>query len=317
MSGEVPRTRSNEGKCCDAILRVLEHRLKAKRADLHFPEKADRTEKRVDLCASLGTVRYVFEHTRIEPFEEATEIGEDFRKFVTPIEERLSGVLRGPALYDLVLPQDHRFAGGGRSKRKRITRAQDALFEWVSKDAPRLYEQALAAGIYQRRVSVTRRFPDLFSYAARLHCTLLGPPSEASAGMFAVFRTPDRNLEEQRYVRLCRALEDKCPKLQQCKERGARTILILENDDIPNSNSAVDRAALDQASEGRTDLPDEIYLVQTKLPELWHVWPMNSAADTHFPNDFNSECKAFQTKHLKGLVGKSNLNYQCNVCLGE
>ena len=317
MRGDMPRTQSNEGKCCDAILRVLEHRLKAQRADLHFPEKADRTEKRVDLCARLGADRYVLEHTRIEPFEDATGIGEDFRKFVTPIEERFSEVLRGPALYDLVLPQDHRFAGGGRSKRKRITRAQDTLVEWVSNDAPRLHEQALAAGIYQRRVSVTRGFPDLFSYAARLHCTLLGPPSEAEAGIFAVIRTPDHNLEEQRYERLCRALEDKCSKLQHCKERGAWTILILENDDIPNSNSVVDRAALNRALEGRTDLPDEIYLVQTKLLELWHVWPMNSAAETHFPNDFNTECKAFHPKHLKELVCESDPNYQCNVCLGK
>ena len=93
------QTQRNEGKCCDAVLRVLEHRLNTQRADLHVPDRADRTEKRVDLCARLGANRYVLEHTRIDPFEEAVTISEDFSDFVTPIEERLSGVLPGPALH--------------------------------------------------------------------------------------------------------------------------------------------------------------------------------------------------------------------------
>ena len=308
------QTQRNEGKCCDAVLRVLEHRLNTQRADIHVPDRADRTEKRVDLCVGLGANRYVLEHTRIDPFEEAVTIGEDFSDFVTPITEHLSRVLPGPALHILLLPQDHRFDCGGRGTSKRIAKARDDVVEWVSDEAPRLYQQALTDGLYFRHVSAVREIPNL--YPVHLNCTLTGPPSETVTGVFGVSRTTDYDLEEQRFERLRRALADKCPKLQRCKERGARTVLILEDYDIANSNSIVVREALNRVAEERTDPPDEIYLVETKV-NTWHIWPMNSAAVECFPRDFDIECKEIESTGLDDLMCNRNSSSQCDVCLGH
>ena len=308
------QTQRNEGKCCDAVLRVLEHRLNTQRADLHVPDRADRTEKRVDLCARLGANRYVLEHTRIDPFEEAVTISAHFSDFVTPIEERLSGVLPGPALHSLLLPQDQRFDRGGRGIRKRTAKAQADVVEWVSDEAPRLYQQALAAGLYFRHVSAVREFPNMWT--VHLNCTLTGPPSETVTGDFRVDRTTNYDPEEQRFKRLPKALAGKCPKLQRCKERGARTVLVLEDDNIADSNSVVVREALNRVAEERTDLPDEIYLVETKV-NTWHMWPMNSAADACFPRDFDIECKNIESMGLDDLMCKRNSSFQCDVCLGH
>ncbi len=77
-------------------------------------------------------------------------------------------------------------------------------------------------------------------------------------------------MEAQRSARLQRALEHKCPKLQRCKEDGARTVLILEDSDLFLSNYALIGDGLAGLLEGRPDLPDEVYLVETAL-DRWVV----------------------------------------------
>ena len=311
------QTRRNEGKCCDAVLRVLEHRLNTQRTDLHVPDRADRTSQRVDVCVALGGERYVLEHTRIEPFVGATETGVFLGEFMDPIKERLSAPLPGPALYGLELPQDPRFDRGGRGSQRRIAKAQEALAEFVSAEAPSLYERALASG--RRGMAFTaQEVPSLtrYYYLARLTCSITGKPSATDTGQFGAVRIVDDNLEEQRIERLRKALADKCPKLQHCKDRGARTVLVLEDDDIANSNSVVVREALNRAGEERTDLPNEIYLVETKV-NTWYMWPMNSAAVACFPRDFDIECKALESTDLDDLMCKRNSSFQCEVCLGH
>ena len=309
------QTRRNEGKCCDAVLRVLEHRLNTQRTDLHVPDRADRTSQRVDVCVALGGERYVLEHTRIEPFVGATETGVFLGEFMNPIKERLTAPLPGPAFYDLKLPQDPRFDRGGRGSQRRIAKAQEALAEFVSAEAPSLYERALASGC-RGMASTAQEIPGLTRYLARLTCSLTGKPSAVDTGQFGTVRNVDDNLEEQRIVRLRKALADKCPKLQHCKYRGARTVLVLEDDDIALSNSVVVREALNRAGEERTDLPDEIYLVETKV-NTWYMWPMNSAAIACFPRDFDIECKVLESTDLDDLMCKRNSSFQCDVCLGH
>ena len=150
-------------------------------------------------------------------------------------------------------------------------------------------------------------------YRASLSCSLSGPSSGTEAGIFAVARTPDGDLEEQRFGRLRRALAEKCPKLQRCKERGARTILVLECGDIAISNCLAVREALNRAAAESTDNPEEIYLMETKV-ETWHMWPMNSAAESGFPRDFNTECKAFEPTVLEDLMTEQNAELPCDVC---
>ena len=300
----------NEGKCCDAVLRVLERRTGEVRHDLHVDPRGGAGAARVDVCVQLGADRYVLEHTRIDPFEDAVKIGIKFSEFVKPIEKRLYGVLPGPAYHTLVLPQDLKL--GGKS-RKQIVAIQEALIDWISGEAPRIYDQAATSGLRQPHASTLGEFPDLLPYRASLSCSLSGPSSDTEAGIFAVARTPDGDLEEQRFGRLRRALAEKCPKLQRCKERGARTILVLECGDIAISNCLAVREALNRAAAGSTDNPEEIYLMETKV-ETWHMWPMNSAAESGFPRDFNTECKAFEPTVLEELMTEQNAELPCDVC---
>lgn len=306
------RTQGHEGRCCDAVLRVLERRTGEVRDDLHVDPRGGAGAGRVDVCVRLGSDRYVLEHTRIDPFEGAVRIGIKFSEFVKPIMHHLSGVLPGPAYHTLALPQDPDL--GGKSK-KQIAAIQEALVAWISTEAPRLYDLAATSDMLQSRASTEGEFPGLLPYRAALSCCLSGPPSDTEPGMFAVVRASDDDLEQQRLGRLRRALSEKCPKLQRCKDRGARTVLLLECEDIALSNSVSIRATLSQAAEERADVPDEIYLVETKV-ETWYAWPMNPAAEAGFPRDFGTECKAFESAGLNDLAGEKTPEVQCDVCVG-
>ena len=76
-----------------------------------------------------------------------------------------------------------------------------------------------------------------------------------------------------RAERLRKALSDKCPKLERCKDEGARTVLVLESDDIALTNQLLVRMRLAELVSERSDLPDEIYLVETEI-RSWAVYPM-------------------------------------------
>ncbi|MDE0716757.1 MAG: hypothetical protein OXH64_02335 [Rhodospirillaceae bacterium] len=283
--------------------------MSAPRADLHFPDRGDRTEKRVDVCVRIGEKRYVLEHTRIDPFENAVGIGKAFSDFVTPIEDRFSSTLPGPAHYGLTLPLDHRF------EKRLLTRAQEEIIDWVSVEAKRLYEKARASKFLTKPTTTAREFPGLIPYSVRLSCTLMGEPSDNATGQFYAVRATDTDLEKQRFKRLCRAFTDKFPKLEQCKDRGARTILVLENNDNFLSNSVTIRESLNRAAEERTDLPDEIYLVWAPpKTATWYLFPMNPAADSLFLPDFDVECKALESADLKDLMREECPEFQCRFC---
>ena len=278
--GVVP---DNEGRCCDAILSMFEARLGAERTKVHLPDQGDRTRRRIDVCAEFGGERYALEHTRIEPFEGETGTGIFFTAFMQPIEKRLSGTIPGPARYDLLLPLDPTIA----KRRNAITKAQTALIDWVAAQAPALYEEAQSSP--HSRASVKHSVRHL-PYPVRLNCTALTPqPSQSTTGKLRSSRVvDDQLLGKQRVDRLRTALADKCPKLQCCKDRGARTILVLESDDMALTNSVIAKEALALASEERTDLPDEIYLVETDF-DPWVVTSDESCRLRVFPR--RSRCQ--------------------------
>ncbi|MDE0001994.1 MAG: hypothetical protein OXQ29_04820 [Rhodospirillaceae bacterium] len=302
MSTRERAVQGNEGKCCDAVLRVLERRTGEVRQDLHVDPGGGPGAGRVDICAQLGRDRYALEHTRIEPFEAAVTIGIKLCEFVRPIKDHCSGVLPGPAIYHLALPQDLKLGGKSRKQIATIQKAQKALIDWISAEAPRLYDRAATSGQLQPRASTEGEFPGLLPYRVALSCILTGPPSDTEPGMFGPVRGADDDLEQQRIRRLRRALLEKCPKLQRCKAFGARTVLVLECGDPALSDSNSIREALNLAAEERVDMPDEIYLVKTVVETTWYVWPMNSAAETGFPSNFNIECKSFESASLEDLM---------------
>jgi hypothetical protein len=80
------------------------------------------------------------------------------------------------------------------------------------------------------------------------------------------------NVEQQRAARLKTASERKSPKLAKRKrDSGARTVLVLEDDDPWLTNHYRVADALAQAETMTPDAPDEVFLVRTDHEHTWWV----------------------------------------------
>ena len=314
-----PVPSKSEGRCCDAVVRLLEGHMEAERGDLHIPDRIDRMrKKRVDVCVAVGSSRYALEHTRIEPFSRAIETGKRVADLLYGVKKRLCACehLPGPALYELKLPKDPRL-GGGPNARERHAKIEQEMAAWIHSQSTALYARASDAG---RPTCIRREFSGLLVH---LVCTRMGPPSETTPGEFGPVRDAPEPLdpEEQRDARLRQALEKKCPKLRFCKDRGARTVLVLESDDIALSGAISIREALGRATEARDDVPDEVYLVHTGVDDdYWYVFPMNAGADASFGSvPYPDGCIVYRTFRSSKLKDLNEASYGaeagCKFCV--
>jgi hypothetical protein len=71
-----------------------------------------------------------------------------------------------------------------------------------------------------------------------------------------------------------RACDDKFPKLAMWKQSdNARTILVLEDNDVQFTNQSIVADAFLPTARARADAPDETYLVST-CTSPWYAWPI-------------------------------------------
>ena len=84
-------------------------------------------------------------------------------------------------------------------------------------------------------------------------------PDQAKGRLFPERFAPD-DYEALRVPRLGRAMDKKLPKLADWKKEGARSVLVLEDRDIALSNHIAILDAAEQALEGRSNPPDEVWL---------------------------------------------------------
>ena len=312
----------HEGKCCDAVLRVLEHRLAASRADVHFPDRnGGGGRPRGDLCVRLGNRRYALEHTLIEPFWLAIRSGKFFSNLVRPLERELSEALPGPAEFQLQFPQDPTEG----LPRRRLAKARAGLAAWISREAPALYARALelsdstlSSPRFRARVIAV---PAGLPYPVTLACRVLPSrcPSPLQGLRCVRVAAGNAQLEAQRAERLRKALSDKCPKLKRCRDRGARSVLVLQSDDVALTNSGGVFDALVHASAGRADLPDEIYLVETDFSS-WAVFPMNPATlevfavEGHHLHEFERDGLLDLAPEAADAAGANGTSGPCALC---
>lgn len=307
--------RSNEGKCCDAVVRLLESQRDSVRRGFHFPDKTRGAEKgQVDACGSVGTVHYVLEHTRIEPFEKAIGTGKHLCDFMRLLDGRVSKTaLPGPALYEIKPPLNPRFGGAAA-----LAAAADDTAGWIHSEAASLHDRALRAG---KPMCSNAAFAGL---AMQLLCTPMGPRDESTPGEFGALRDAPESVERRLVPRLEKALADKCPKLRRCQDRGARTAvnvktaLILEKDDQLSNHISI-RQALNENVGGRADTPDEIYLIDTSVGDDWYVFPMNAGADKLFecgPSPDGPDFRGVRSLDLEDLGdGSYGTDKGCEICL--
>jgi hypothetical protein len=92
-------------------------------------------------------------------------------------------------------------------------------------------------------------------------------------GRFFLGPIAPANLEEQRVTRLQTACRRKYPKLAKWKrDSGARTVLVLEENDLFLTNHWRIADALAQAEATTPDAPDEVFMVSTGLDKAsWWV----------------------------------------------
>ena len=272
---------TNEGRVCDAVVKHLEKRTGETRADIRHPEK-DLDGPPVDLRLTLDTQEYAIEHTRIEPFENQIKTGVVFKQINDYIKERVSGSLPGTAYYQLQVPIDVCLPG----TRKKHDKVLNNLVEWIRITAQWLHERNLSRSGLTRSPfwadDSIQGTPKGFNCAIELlrwpDATLIRR-KPGCLDMRSFY--PDGELENLRIDRLRRAFSDKCPKLEHCKQEGARTVLVLENRDLALTSFDLIGNQLPALLAERTDAPDEIYLVETGW-DLWWVYLMK-LNNNHWP----------------------------------
>lgn len=240
--------RSNEGKACDAVLRSIEARMGATRRALIFPEKTHSVGP-VELVCHVGIQQFAFEHTRIEPFAGHIQLEAEAKRHFQPITERVASQLPVESRYELNVPAGAMLGLNDRAARP----IQDALVRWILATAPQLPTARL--GRYT--LPIQKVAPPGVPFIVSLHRW----PRDGFPFPFVTQHSVTGDIEARRCERIETAYNRKVPKLMQWRKSGARTILILEEDDIFLTNHFNVADALAKVEAQRTERPDEIYLL--------------------------------------------------------
>ncbi len=266
-SDDVAPRRTNEGRVCDAVIRILERRTRRKRRDLRTHADAG-NGKNVEARFRLGPQEYAIEHTRINSFNNQVGIERLFEEFRRPIITKLSGALPGPGYWKLCLPSNV----GRRIKRRGFVSAQEVLIEWLTTAA----EQLLSERASDRPPAWSGNPPGLDFKVMLMHETNATGVDEHD-GFLLVMPEGPITIDERRRAELADALACKCPKLQSCKSAGATSVLALETNDWTTCHFFL-APELWNALAARQDAPDEVYLVDTTAGAFWAVVPLKRGA---------------------------------------
>ena len=273
----------NEQAVCERIVTLLEERSGHRRADVRCPEKTGEGPP-IDLRLTMGGREFAIEHTRIEAFRHQIRTDALYVELIRLVIEALSDELPGAALYELRFPLDVSLG----SKNAKVQALRNELVEWVRRSARQVHElnadTLRSSRATSKFVGVVQGRPEGFRYEVQLWVRAALSEAERGTLSHGRYAPEDNVLETAREARLRQALDDKCPKLQQCREQGARTVLVLESDDIALTNHVVVGHALASALKERTDVPDEIYFVETGC-EPWSVHAMKQD-DECWPFEF-------------------------------
>jgi hypothetical protein len=249
--------RFNEGKACDAVLQHLERRAGATRTALRFPDREGHPAP-VELVCAIGDQLYAIEHTGIEPFEGHMRGNAENERLIQPIVDGVVRRLPPEEEFELQIP-----AGAMEGLRARdVATVHRLLTEWIVKSAPSLW-------IPPRGRKDTRIQPTHITgvpFAVKLYRM----ESRIFRGKLQVVHVVS-DVENRRLERISIALKKKMPKLSIWKkDAGARTVLVLEENDIQLTNCHVVTDAVLKSEQKLGRAADEIYLITTSFAP-WHV----------------------------------------------
>jgi hypothetical protein len=224
----------------------------------------------------VGAQSYAFEHTGIEPFEKQIEMEVQNRILLEPVTAHFTGRVPKGEYWEFHYPVEASVGVSG----GKVGQVQTGLIAWITANATSL---------------PLVRFGDRYPYSAR---------KESAAGVpfrFALYRwsVPDcglsgvfwrrefvsGNLEQERRARLERVCDDKNEKLLRWKQDGAKTVLVLEENDLSLTNHQLVAEAMARAEAGRADAPDEIFLVSTIRRNPWWVTCLRRPGANYYDDD--------------------------------
>ncbi|MGQ0430660.1 MAG: hypothetical protein ACT4UQ_12075, partial [Gammaproteobacteria bacterium] len=212
------KTATNEGRCCDAVLRTLEAEHGEQRRNVVRDTPA---QPGVEVTCYIGSQHYAFEHTLIEPFPENQRDDIMFGRVFDPaFETAIADLLKSGLAYTITVNvyAFNDFTG------KRLAEERAALLAWVRGAIPRLPEPPRGLGPTEVRIHAEP--PE-----APVRVTLACHHSTAMGGRLLPGRCAPQDHECLRHARLLKALQDKGPKLDAARVGNTSTVLIVENHD--------------------------------------------------------------------------------------
>lgn len=240
---------TNEGLCCDAVLRILEAEHGARREMVSRDTPAARG---IEVSCYIGGQHYALEHTLIEPFPDNQYDNVLFgRVFDQQFEASLADVLKPCLAYTIAVNvyAFNNFSG------KLLAAVRAALLEWARRTAPLLPEPP-GRGITETRIHAEP--PEV-----PVRVTLACHQSKMLGGRLLPQRFAPQALETLREKRLLKALQDKGPKLHAASTGDTRTVLVVENRDIAITNEDLVGEAFSKLCPSVQYPPTDIYLVDT------------------------------------------------------
>jgi hypothetical protein len=293
--GRVLMLKFHETETCEGIIQYLEKREGATRWDVRSREgNGTPPNARVEMTFRLGEQLYAIEQTGIEPFEGFMAHQNRAPQLFAPLEAavaaELGEMLSPGVIIEMVMPID---AFDGYNMR-RVGEIQAALAAHVKATAPNL---------------PARRYADYRGTLVKARPA--GVPFEVSLVRFDGIGTLPgrfqlkhltRSIDEPRALRLQRTCDDKFPKLAYWKRlESARTILVLEDNDVQLTNAPLVAETLLPIVAAREDVPDETYLVST-YTSPWYAWPILVDGRTYFQVAATSDHVHFEMDETGCLI---------------
>ncbi len=257
----------HQAETCEGIIQCLEMRERVKRRDVQVRDIGNNTppDARVEMTFRLGNQLYAIEHTGIEPFDGFMQHQNRAPALFEPIQAAVAAALRAMIgagdVIELQMPID---AFDGR-KLPEVRAIHAALIPWVSATAP-----TLSSNRYAEYRHMLKAQPP----GVPFQVTLVRFKGELPPPGFFMLKHVTRASGQPREPRIQRACNDKFPKLATWKRSdNARTILVLEDNDVQLTNQSIVADAFLPIARGRADAPDETYMVST-CTSPWYAWPI-------------------------------------------
>ena len=201
----------------------------------------------------IGGQLFALEHTRIEPFAGHVRMEAEAERHFKPITDALKNVLGTAAVYELHMPANA-FRGRGMPE---IRKLQQAIVAWVASTAPTVPARRYAD---YRGTSIGAVAPPGVPFALSLYRF---EPALVPGHYFQIKQIV-ASIDKERTARIGGAVGRKFPKLVTWKrDHGARSVLVLEDNDLFLTNQAIVTETYLPLAAGRADRPDETYLVST------------------------------------------------------